>query len=169
MYVLHRWPGEVIVGGSSSYADTVYAIEMLCTDDSVRPRAWVRVRSVADDQPGEHGMAHAAHQLAGRIHVRSHPAEGTDPGPATEAIRSRLLSATRERIELDIESTRVPAVLIRDPESDHWLIHADRGDHEVVLTGEHADPMAAQLTTVPSVGPFLQPPLRRWVPDSPSA
>lgn len=96
----------MIVGGSSSCDDTVYAIEMLCTDDSVRPRAWVRVRSVADDQPGEHGMAHAASQLAGRIHVRSHAAEGTDPGPATEAIRSRLLSATHERIELEIESTR---------------------------------------------------------------
>lgn len=78
-----------------------------------------------------------------------------------EAIRSRLLSASRENTYVDVEARRTPATVVRDPESDCWLVHTDRGDHAIVLTGEHADPMAVSLTAVSSVEPFLRGPLRR--------
>lgn len=166
VYTLADWRGETTMGGSSWSENTVYAIEMLCTDDSVRPQAWVRVRTVSADRPGELGLSPAAHRLAARLHLRTRPEAGTDPTPAVEAIHSRLMAATRNSVRVEVDGTRVPATAVRDPGSDMWFAHASREDHDIVLGGEHTEPGGLRLITVPSVEPYLPPPLRPWAPGS---
>lgn len=163
-YTVVGWPGEVMVGGSSASEDAIHEVEMLHTDDRVRPRAWVRVRTVSDASRRAHGLSGATYRLAGQLQVREHPPEGSDPSPRIDEIHGQLLAAPRDAIRIVVDGDDVDATQVTDPDSGAWVVHAVRDGYELVLTGEHADAGALALAVVPDLGPYLPPPWRAHVP-----